>query len=124
MRSGGSVSLSDARRADQPGKPNVPLKATIPGMAVAADTLRAAAIVAVARTRAAATVVVAGATHLVAAGNTPAGHGRCIPQRVRSVGGTLKFHSSRAPTSRYIAGSASSCGARQRLPGATITSPG
>jgi hypothetical protein len=122
MRSGGSANLSDARHAGQPGRHSVRLRGTTPGIAVVAVTPRGATVAA-APTRAAATVVVAAATLPAVAGSTQADRDRCIRQRVRSAGGTLKFRSSRAPTSRSTAGSASSCDGRLRPRGVTTTSP-
>lgn len=126
MRSGGSASLNDARRAGQHGKHSVVPRVTTPGMAAVADTPPAAtAAAAPIRAAAATAVVVAAAATLPAvAGSTQAGRGRCIRQRAQNAVGTLRFHSSRALTSRSIAGNASSYGEPRRPRAATTTSTG
>ena len=57
----------------------------------------------------------------VAAVATPPARARCTRRSAPSAARRPKFPSSRAPTSRSTAGSASSCGGRQRLLAATTT---
>ena len=128
MRSGGSASLSVARRAGRTGRPSVPHPVMTPataGVAVEATPPVAAATAAEDRTHPAAiAAAVEAVTPLVAVGAevTPTAHARCTRRCVQSVGGRRKSPSSRARTSRCIAASASSCAVRQRRRGATTTS--
>lgn len=128
MRSGGSASLSVARRAGRIGRLSEPrpvMTLATAGVAVEAIPPVAAAIAAVGRTHPAATAAVEEAdTRLVVAeaGGIPTAHARCTRRYARSAGGRQKFPSSRAATSRCTAVSASSCVVRQRRRGATTTS--
>ncbi len=120
MRSGGSANPSVVRRADRTGRrsarPRGLIQATAE-VAAAAEATPPAATVAAARTRRAAVTAAAGAAILPAAAAvaaTRAGRARCIRRSVPSVDGIRKFPSSHARTSRFIAGSVSSCGGHQR----------
>ena len=125
MRSGGSVSLSVARRAGRTGR----LSVQPPGMTPATAGVAVEAIppaVTAAPDRTPPVVIAAGAvdTPLAAAAGvvTPAARVRCIRPFAPSVAGRRKSPSSRGRTSRCTAVSASSCDVRQRRRGATTTS--
>ena len=123
MRSGGSASPSVVRPAGRPARRSAPRKGTTRATAaVVAEGTPPADTAAADRTPRAvvATRPVVAGIHPAAAGATPADRARCFRRFARSVAAIPRFPSSLARTSRFTAGSASSCGGRRR-PRATTT---
>jgi hypothetical protein len=127
MRSGGSASPNVVRHAGQPARRSAPRKGSTRATAVVAAAVVAEGTPPADTAAADRTPLAVAATRPAvagihpAAGATPADRVRCIRRSARSVAGIPKSPSSLARTSQSIAGSASSCGGRQRLRAITTT---
>lgn len=122
MRNGVSVSPSGVQRAGRLARRSATRKVVTIRVTVVAAT-RPVATAGAGRTRLVATAAAVVVTPLAAV-VTPAARARCIRRFAPSVAGTRKSRSSHGRTSRFIAGSASSCVARRCLLGITTTRTG